>query len=167
LLFAPLLKHRIVRLSFVACLWSSAGCVFAQSAIQPVGRPLNAQEPQWSGLYRGQRGDCQFEMRLQRRPEANDSYEGQYFCFGEGIVKRIVAEIEVEGEIYTFWAEESENGTDVSGEWQGAQLAQAGGVVVWQGQWSNVQGEPVQSFSMRKVDPSQAKNPKTKTIKKP
>ncbi len=67
------------------------------------------------GVYRGQLGKSQIEMVLRLQTDAEDSVEGSYFVFGEGQTVEVVGEFEDD----RFSLEESRNGTDVSGTWEG------------------------------------------------
>lgn len=76
--------------------------------------PMKAGIPASGLILRGNLGEHQIQMQL--RPKADeDGVEGEYFVFGAGQRVLLAGEFE-DGH---FWLEESANGTDVSGEWDG------------------------------------------------
>ncbi|WP_394780475.1 hypothetical protein [Undibacterium sp.] len=76
------------------------------SAASPFAAPV---------VLRGKLGDDAVQMRLQPKVEDADSVEGEYFIFGKG--SKILLAGEVSGTALSM--EESEDGIDVSGQWDG------------------------------------------------
>lgn len=107
---------------------------------------------QVAGIYRGTLGQKQIQLTLRPKPAATDSLAGEYFIFGEGHIIQLVAEIEPDGQTYAFWAEESRNGSDVSGEWQGTWVlkkeSSKGSIT---GVWKDEADQQTQSFALEKV----------------
>jgi hypothetical protein len=66
-------------------------------------------------VLRGKLGKDTVQMRLQPKADDADSVEGEYFAFGKG--SKILLAGEVSGKALTM--EESEDGIDVSGQWDG------------------------------------------------
>lgn len=85
--------------------------VYAQTA----SAPLTAAPFAHPVVLRGKLGKDTVQMRLQPKVEDADSVEGEYFVFGRGI--KILLAGEVSGKTLTM--EESEDGVDVSGQWDG------------------------------------------------
>lgn len=87
---------------------------FAQQA--PSAAPSNSASAFSAPLVlRGKLGNDAIQMRLQPKVEDADSVEGEYFVFGKG--SKILLAGEVSGTALTM--EESEDGIDVSGQWDG------------------------------------------------
>jgi hypothetical protein len=94
-------------------------------------------------VLRGTLGDAQIQMRLQPKPDADEGIEGEYFVFGRGA--KIVLAGETEDDALLM--EESENGVDVSGQWQGSQQGET-----VSGTWTSGDGKITKPFSLKAVD---------------
>ncbi|MES2071632.1 MAG: hypothetical protein V4488_14860 [Pseudomonadota bacterium] len=88
---------------------------FAVYAQQSASAPLPASLFSHPVVLRGKLGNDTVQMRLQPKVEDADSVEGEYFVFGRG--NKILLAGEVSGKALTM--EESEDGVDVSGQWDG------------------------------------------------
>ena len=64
---------------------------------------------------RGTLGTTRIQMQLRLKVPIEDGIEGDYFLFGQ--TRKILLAGETENDILTM--EESENGTDISGQWDG------------------------------------------------
>lgn len=72
------------------------------------------QEPIQFGVYQGALGEQTIQLTLRSHAEFSGRAQGEYFIFGHGRIIYLAGDIDSD----RLWMEESENGTDVSGEWQ-------------------------------------------------
>ena len=86
---------------------------------------------------RGTLGEDQVQVNLRVKADMEDGIEGNYFVFGHS--QNILLAGEIEGE--ELFLEESENGTDVSGQWSGKL---AGDVI--SGEWQSADGAVTKPF---------------------
>lgn len=96
---------------------------------------------------RGTLGNEQIQVNLRTKAEFEDGIEGEYFVFGSS--QKVLLAGEIEGD--ELFLEESVNGTDVSGQWDGKL---AGDVIT--GEWQSADGKSKKLFQIRVV-PSGAK----------
>jgi hypothetical protein len=123
------------RLLAALALCAAAQAAFAADAANGIfSRPV---------VLRGTLGDAQIQMRLQPKPDADEGIEGEYFVFGRGA--KIVLAGETEDDALLM--EESENGVDVSGQWQGSQQGET-----VSGTWTSGDGKITKPFSLKAVD---------------
>jgi hypothetical protein len=101
---------------------------------------------------RGKLGDGDVQVNLHTKEQMEDGVEGEYFHFGRS--QNILLAGEIDGE-YLFM-EESENGTDVSGQWDGKL---AGDTI--SGEWQSADGKIKKSFMLRVVRPDEKAKSKT------
>lgn len=94
---------------------------------------------------RGTLGSDQIQMNLRTKEEFEDGIEGDYFLFGSS--QKVLLAGEIEGE--DLFLEESVNGTDVSGQWEGKM---AGDVI--SGEWQSADGKVSKPFQVRIVPPA-------------
>jgi hypothetical protein len=94
---------------------------------------------------RGTLGSDAIQMNLRTKAEFEDGIEGDYFLFGSS--QKVLLAGEIEGE--DLFLEESVNGTDVSGQWEGKM---AGDVI--SGEWQSVDGKISKPFQVRIVRPA-------------
>lgn len=66
-------------------------------------------------VFRGNLGDMQIQFAVRPKAIVDEGHEGEYFIFGRS--QKILLAGEVEGE--NIFLEESENGTNISGQWEG------------------------------------------------
>lgn len=90
-------------------------------------------------VLRGTLGDDKIQLSL--RPKADeDGLEGQYFIFGQGSQILLAGEVDQND----LMMEESHNGKDVSGQWEGSFK---NGVL--SGTWSTLDGSVTKPFSLQ------------------
>lgn len=94
---------------------------------------------------RGTLGSDQIQMNLRTKEEFEDGIEGDYFLFGSS--QKVLLAGEIEGEDLFF--EESVNGTDVSGQWEGKMVGD-----VISGEWQSADGKVSKPFQVRIVRPA-------------
>jgi len=132
-----------------------AACMLALSLTAPAG---HAASPEAAGkmlfvkpvALRGTLGAEQVQVNLRTKAEFEDGIEGDYFIFGSS--HRVLLAGEIEGE--EFFLEESVNGTDVSGQWEGKM---AGDTI--SGEWQSVDGKISKPFQIRVVRPAKSSRP--------
>jgi hypothetical protein len=91
---------------------------------------------------RGTLGDAQIQINLRTKAEFEEGVEGDYFFFGRS--QKILLAGEVEGDEVSL--EESENGTDVSGQWNGKLTGDT-----LSGEWQSADGTITKPFNVRFV----------------
>lgn len=90
-------------------------------------------------VLRGTLGDDKVQLSL--RPKVDeDGLEGQYFIFGQGSQILLAGEVDQND----LMMEESHNGKDVSGQWEGSFK---NGVL--SGTWSTLDGSVTKPFSLK------------------
>lgn len=92
---------------------------------------------------RGKLGDQSIQMHLQLKEQIDEGIEGEYFLFGR--TQKVLLAGEVENN--TLSLEESENGTDISGQWDG----KIEGNVI-RGNWTSADASITKPFEMTAVD---------------
>ncbi|WP_034297586.1 hypothetical protein [Herbaspirillum sp. RV1423] len=114
--------------------------VTSASAIAPAPVPGTLQDiVRKPVVLRGTLGDDKIQLTLQ--PKSNeDGFEGKYFIFGQS------AQILLAGEVdqNDLMMEESHNGKDVSGQWEGRFKS---GLL--SGTWSTLDGAVAKPFSLK------------------
>jgi hypothetical protein len=93
-------------------------------------------------FLRGTLGDDQVQASLRAKTDPDEGFEGDYFLFGHS--QKVLLAGEVEGA--DVFMEESMNGTDVSGQWNG----KLDGNVV-SGTWQSADGLVTKPFTMKIV----------------
>jgi hypothetical protein len=91
-------------------------------------------------VLRGTLGDSQIQVNLRPKADVGDGYEGDYFVFGTS--PRILLAGDLDGEELVL--EESENGTDISGQWEGKR---SGDTI--SGTWQSVDGSMKKPFNIK------------------
>jgi opacity protein-like surface antigen len=94
-------------------------------------------------VLRGTLGDAQIQMTVQPKSDPAEGIEGEYIVFGRSGHILLAGETESGG----LLMEESENGTDVSGQWEGQQ----DGAAV-RGTWQSADGSVSKPFVLTPVD---------------
>lgn len=89
---------------------------------------------------RGTLGDAQIQVNLRTKEEFEDGVEGGYFFFGRS--QNVLLAGEIEGN--ELLLEESENGTDVSGQWAGTL---SGDTIA--GEWQSADGAVIKPFQLK------------------
>jgi hypothetical protein len=96
-------------------------------------------------VLRGTLGSAQIQMSLQPKSDPAEGIEGEYIVFGRSGRILLAGETESGG----LLMEESENGTDVSGQWEGQQEGAA-----VRGTWQSADGSVSKPFVLTPVDPA-------------
>ncbi len=90
---------------------------------------------------RGTVGDVQIQVNLRPKEEIDEGHEGEYFIFGNSHKILLAGEIEKDGLLFM---EESVNGTDISGQWDGKLEGD-----VLAGTWMSADGSITKPFSLK------------------
>ncbi len=106
--------------------------------------------------FRGKLGELSVQATVRPKEIAEEGLEGEYFFFGRS--QKILLAGELEGE--SIFLEESENGTNISGQWEGK--LQDG---IIQGTWMSADGSISKPFSLRPIQPH-ARSPKVQALSK-
>jgi len=93
-------------------------------------------------FFRGTLGDDQVQANLRAKVDIAEGFEGDYFLFGHS--QKVLLAGEIDGD--DMFMEESVNGTDVSGQWNG----KLDGDVV-SGTWQSADGLVTKPFTMKIV----------------
>jgi hypothetical protein len=91
-------------------------------------------------VLRGTLGEVQVQVQLHPKEVADEGLEGNYFAFGRSGNILLAGETEED----TLFLEESENGTDISGQWEGKLQGDA-----LTGTWTSADGQTSKPFSLR------------------
>jgi hypothetical protein len=111
--------------------------------------PLVFQKPV---ALRGTVGDVQIQVNLRPKEEVDEGHEGEYFIFGNSNKILLAGEIEKDGILFM---EESVNGTDISGQWDGKLEGD-----VLAGTWMSADGSITKPFSLKIISQVQKPAPK-------
>jgi hypothetical protein len=136
------------RLLIAVALTVSAPAAFTGVPAPQSGKMLFAKPV----ALRGSLGETQIQVNLRVKEEFEDGVEGDYFFFGQS--RHILLAGEIEGD--ELFLEESENGTDVSGQWDGKLV---GNIIT--GEWQSVDGKlskPFRVAIVRKAEKAKAGN---------
>ena len=98
-------------------------------------------------VLRGTLGDAQIQMHLQPKSDPAEGLEGQYIVFGRSGHILLAGETDADG----LLMEESENGTDVSGQWEGRHDGAA-----LRGTWQSADGAISKPFILTPVEAAPA-----------
>ncbi|MDO8304860.1 hypothetical protein [Herminiimonas sp.] len=93
-------------------------------------------------LLRGTLGDVNVQVQIRPKAEIDEGIEGEYFIFGN--TAQILLAGEIEGDI--LFMEESENGTNISGQWDGKLEGD-----ILAGSWMSADGSFTKPFSLKVV----------------
>jgi hypothetical protein len=110
----------------------------AQQIQAPTGKLLQAGPL----FLRGTLGEDQVQASLRAKTDPDEGFEGDYFLFGHS--QKVLLAGELEGA--DVFMEESVNGTDVSGQWNG----KLDGNVI-NGTWQSADGLVTKPFTMKIV----------------
>lgn len=91
---------------------------------------------------RGTLGDTDVQVHIRPKAEIDEGIEGEYFIFGNSA--KILLAGEIEGEI--LFMEESENGTNISGQWDGKLEGD-----MLSGTWMSADGSFTKPFALKVV----------------
>ncbi len=98
-------------------------------------------------VLRGTLGSVPVQMNLRLKPN-DEGVEGDYFVFGQGRKILLAGEFDKD----SFWMEESANGTDVSGQWEGERRGN-----VLSGTWRGANESDQRPFILNVVKPASAR----------
>ncbi|HWU97646.1 MAG TPA: hypothetical protein VN114_03960 [Oxalicibacterium sp.] len=90
-------------------------------------------------FLRGVLGDQNVQVNIRPKEQVDEGLEGEYFIFGRSL--KILLAGEMEGT--TLFMEESENGTDISGQWDGKLNGDT-----LTGSWMSADGTVTKPFSL-------------------
>ena len=132
------MTSRLLRAGLL-CLGLLAGGAHAQDAAGGLfSRPV---------VLRGTLGEANIQMQVRPKADPSEGIEGSYIVFGRS--GQILLAGETDGD--SLLMEESENGTDVSGQWEGRQQ---GGEV--RGTWQSADGTVSRQFVLKAIDAGKA-----------
>lgn len=123
----------------VVCAGLAAASVQGQDAAGGIfSRPV---------VLRGMLGDVNIQMQIRPKEDPTEGIEGHYIVFGRSGHILLAGETDT----HSLLMEESENGTDVSGQWEGRQ--ESGEV---RGTWQSVDGAISKPFVLKPLTASGA-----------
>lgn len=93
---------------------------------------------------RGTLGDVAVQVRLRVKEDFAEGLEGEYFRFGRSQKILLAGEMDTDG----MFIEESENGTDISGQWEG----KIEGDTI-RGTWTSADGDITKPFVLNVLRP--------------
>lgn len=93
-------------------------------------------------FFRGVVGDINVQVNIRPKADIDEGIEGEYFIFGNS--HKILLAGEIEGD--QLFMEESENGTNISGQWDGKL---EGDTLV--GSWMSADGSITKPFTLKAV----------------
>ncbi len=93
-------------------------------------------------FFRGTLGEDQLQANLRAKADIGEGFEGDYFLFGHS--QKVLLAGEIDGD--DIFMEESVNGTDVSGQWNGKLDGD-----VASGTWQSADGLVTKPFTMKIV----------------
>lgn len=134
------LKRRALLAVAMSC--ACAAGLPAAGANEPGGKSVQSIPVPKSVVLRGTLGDAPMQMNLRPKADVAEGWEGDYFLFGQSARILLAGEFE-EGEIAM---EESENGIDVTGQWNGKF---SGDTLV--GEWMSVNSTTIKPFKLKIV----------------
>jgi len=149
------MRFALPTLALAAC-WLGSIAIAAENVAEPA-RTQNSQTPAAAAVQmfskpvslRGVLGDAQVQLNLRPKVPAEEGIEGDYFVFGKS--PRIFLAGEVEGNDVLM--EESENGTDVSGQWTGTFNGDT-----FSGDWQSADGTVTKHFALKAVRATATQN---------
>lgn len=134
----------------------SSGVMAADGVSAPAAGAVNASAvPARSPLFlkpvflRGTLGDQNVQVNIRPKEQIDEGLEGEYFVFGRSLKILLAGEMEDT----TLFMEESENGTDISGQWDGKLNGDT-----LTGSWMSADGSVTRPFSL-KVIPAEVPQP--------
>lgn len=141
----------IATLALVTSVFAADVKPVAPTAAAPASAPVAVSTApvifQKPVALRGTVGDVQIQVNLRPKEEVDEGHEGEYFIFGNSHKILLAGEIEKDGVIFM---EESVNGTDISGQWDGKL---EGDVLI--GTWMSADGSITKPFSLKIIPQAQ------------
>lgn len=129
--------------------------VFTVDAAPPLVHSPSASLLAKPVTLRGKLGDQSIQVHLQLKQQVDEGVEGDYFLFGRS--QKILLAGEVDNN--TLSLEESENGTDISGQWDG----KIDGNVI-RGTWSSADASVTKPFELIAITMAATAEKKTKKM---
>lgn len=93
-------------------------------------------------VFRGTLGDAPIQAAVRPKQIVDEGLEGEYFIFGRS--QKILLAGELEGD--SIFLEESENGTNISGQWEGKLTGDS-----IQGAWLSADGSISKPFNLKLI----------------
>jgi hypothetical protein len=109
-------------------------------------------------VFRGTLGDMQLQVTVRRKEIIDDGLEGEYFMFGRS--QKVLLAGELEGD--NIFLEESENGTNISGQWEGKLQGDS-----IHGTWMSADGSVSMPFNLKLIRPPANSSKPTQLRKAP
>jgi len=94
-------------------------------------------------VFRGELGELTIQVSLRQKEDMREGLEGEYFVFGRSQKILLAGEFDRDGAIFL---EESENGQNVSGQWEGNFDGDT-----FRGVWSSSDGSVEKPFTLKLV----------------
>ena len=143
--------------SVTALTWSVA-CASDMAPVAVAAKPQTAvmrffRQPV---ALRGSLGDVAVQVRLRVKDDYAEGLEGEYFRFGRSQQILLAGEMDADG----IFIEESENGTDISGQWEGKLDGES-----IRGTWTSADGDVTKPFMLSPMRLPVAPKPATKKRK--
>lgn len=113
-------------------------------SVQSTGVPSAFRQ---AATLRGTIGDDGVQVTIRPKVPADEGFEGEYFFFGQSL--KILIAGDIDGEL--FQLEESQDGTHISGEWDGIV---SGDKVT--GTWVSADGSVTKPFALQIMPPPDA-----------
>ncbi len=158
------------RMKFSAIVLTAAALVFSSAAFatgEVATAPVDAQVPAAAApaaasvaastaaplflkpvFLRGTLGDVSVQVSIRPKTEIDEGLEGEYFVFGRSL--KILLAGEMEGNV--LFMEESENGTDISGQWDGKLEGDT-----LTGSWMSADGAVTKPFILKAIAANESK----------
>ncbi|RJF98586.1 hypothetical protein [Noviherbaspirillum saxi] len=138
------LRGRLIAAICIACSGALLGPLSQAANEQVASAPTFASKALFAKpvALRGKLGDADIQATLRNKEQMEEGIEGEYFYFGRSLKVLLAGEIEGED----LFMEESENGTDVSGQWEGKLQGD-----MLAGEWQSADGKIKKPFSLRIV----------------
>ncbi|RBA25757.1 hypothetical protein EV677_1426 [Herminiimonas fonticola] len=146
----------IATLALAANGFAADAVAVAPTAVVPASIPVAVSSApvifQKPVALRGTVGDVQIQVNLRPKEEVDEGHEGEYFIFGNSNKILLAGEIEKDGVLFM---EESVNGKDISGQWDGKLEGD-----VLAGTWMSADGSITKPFSLKIISPVQKSSQK-------
>ncbi len=115
------------------------------AAAPQAAAPASAVEKLFASapVFRGELGELTIQVSLRQKEDMREGLEGEYFVFGRSQKILLAGEFDRDGAIFL---EESENGQNVSGQWEGNFDGDT-----FRGVWSSSDGSVEKPFTLKLV----------------
>ncbi len=121
----------------------AAATASGQQAAAPASEAPSAMEKLFASapVFRGELGELAIQASLRQKEDMREGLEGEYFVFGRSQKVLLAGEFDRNGAIFL---EESENGQNVSGQWEGNFDGDT-----FKGVWSSFDGTVEKPFKLK------------------